>query len=424
MAERGYGSGEKHFPSRISLQVTPTQQSDVVSVSVSKSSDNPTQEIGLEKALEGGFEPPGTYLGIRVSTTETVTVSVKPWKFEQSVHGASGKLNWFLHDGINGREVFSSKPSKFSLLQPRAWFRDRYSSVYRPFTKDGGVIFAGDEYGESVWWKVGPGAFGKTMGSASTAAARSVEGAERRGRNASRGKLAMWGRGLRRGSEERSGRRAEATACRLMLARTPWQEEEEEEEEDLKCKSPKSQLPQPYNELIKNHHHPNSPPNTNPPVGVTWEDRSPDESSRGFGDVVAPLLPPGTLLVKRHEVPQKILAKRFGLSTESLRCSSQGSARLDRKRGPSSDTMSEHLYLYRRVGRTRVTSLLQNLTGHQSPVVGGVVHWSIAAPTLTRRLLPTARGYYSSVGHCAYPDTPPVSSCQGVLFVGRLLCLS
>ncbi|CAL9194059.1 unnamed protein product [Musa hybrid cultivar] len=164
MDERGYGSGEKHFPSRISLQVTPTHQSDVVSVSVSKSSDNPTQEIGLEKALEGAFEPPGTYLGLRVSTTETVTVSVKPWKFEQSVHGASGKLNWFLHDGMNGREVFSSKPSKFSLLQPKAWFRDRYSSVYRPFTKEGGVIFAGDEYGESVWWKVGAGAFGKTMG--------------------------------------------------------------------------------------------------------------------------------------------------------------------------------------------------------------------------------------------------------------------
>ncbi|WOL14799.1 hypothetical protein Cni_G23580 [Canna indica] len=163
MNERGYGSEEKHFPSRISLQLTPTLQSDVMSVSVSKSSDNPTQEIGLEKATEWSFDPPNSYLGLKISAAETITMSMKPWKFEQSVYGNSANLHWFLHDGVNGREVFSSKPSKLSLLQPRTWFRDRYSTVYRPFTKQGGVIFAGDEYGESVWWKVCPGALGKTM---------------------------------------------------------------------------------------------------------------------------------------------------------------------------------------------------------------------------------------------------------------------
>lgn len=163
MAERGYGCEEKHFPSRISLQLTPALQSGVLSVSVSKSSDNPTQEIGLEKSLEGAFEPPNSYLGLRISATESVTMSVKPWKFEQSVDGDSANLSWFLHDGVNGREVFSSRPSKFALLQPRTWFRNRYSTAYRPFTKQGGIIFAGDEYGESVWWKVCPAALGKTM---------------------------------------------------------------------------------------------------------------------------------------------------------------------------------------------------------------------------------------------------------------------
>lgn len=163
MAERGYGSEEKHFPSRVSLKLTPTLQSDVLSVTVSKSSDNPIHEVGIEKALEGSFDPPNSYFGLHVSTTESITMSMKPWKFEQSVYGVSANLNWFLHDGINGREVFSSKPSKFSLLQPRAWFKDRYSSAYRPFTKQGGVIFAGDEYGDSVWWKVCGGALGKTM---------------------------------------------------------------------------------------------------------------------------------------------------------------------------------------------------------------------------------------------------------------------
>nr|GEW19095.1 hypothetical protein [Tanacetum cinerariifolium] len=119
MKERGAGIDEKHFPSRISLQLTPTYQTNILSVSVSRSSENPSREIGT--------------------------------------------FNWFLHDSVNGREVFSSKPSKFALLQPKAWFKNRYSSAYRPFTRQGGVIFAGDEYGESVLWKFGKGAMGQTM---------------------------------------------------------------------------------------------------------------------------------------------------------------------------------------------------------------------------------------------------------------------
>ncbi|RZS11562.1 hypothetical protein BHM03_00042900 [Ensete ventricosum] len=69
-----------------------------------------------------------------------------------------------------------------------------------------------------------------------------------------------------------------------------------------------------------------------------------------------------------------------------------------------------------------VTSLLQYLTCHQLHVVGGAVHWSAAALALTRRLLPTVRGQgvLLPIGHCACPDTPPVASCQGVLFIGWL----
>ncbi|KAL4620757.1 hypothetical protein ACB092_06G178600 [Castanea dentata] len=163
MNERGAGAAEKHFPSRISLQLTPTLQTNVLSLSVSKSSENPTREIGLEKSLEAGFDPPNFYFGLKVSAGETMTISLKPWKFKESVNGYSANLNWFLHDSMNGREVFSSKPSKISLINPKAWFKDRYSSAYRPFTRQGGVVFAGDEYGERVCWKVDKSAIGRTM---------------------------------------------------------------------------------------------------------------------------------------------------------------------------------------------------------------------------------------------------------------------
>ncbi|KAJ0101506.1 hypothetical protein Patl1_06698 [Pistacia atlantica] len=163
MNERGIGVDEKHFPSRISLQITPTLQTSIISVSVSKSSDNPAREIELEKTIEGSFDPPNSFLGLKVSAVETTTMSLKPWKFEQSVHGYSAILNWFLHDSIDGKEVISSKPSKFALLNPKAWFKDRYTSAYRPFTRQGGVVFAGDEYGERVSWKIDKNAIGRTM---------------------------------------------------------------------------------------------------------------------------------------------------------------------------------------------------------------------------------------------------------------------
>ncbi|CAI9774924.1 unnamed protein product [Fraxinus pennsylvanica] len=154
MKERGAGTSEKHFPSRIALQITPTMQANIISISVSKSTENPAREIGVEKSIEASFEPPNPHMGINFSAGETMTISLKPWKFEQSVHGNTAILNWFLHDSVNGREVFSSRPSKFALLQPKAWFKHRYSNAYRPFTRQGGVVFAGDEYGESVSWKV------------------------------------------------------------------------------------------------------------------------------------------------------------------------------------------------------------------------------------------------------------------------------
>ncbi|KAI4306507.1 hypothetical protein L6164_029779 [Bauhinia variegata] len=161
--ERGAGAAEKHFPSRISLQLTPIVQNHVLSLSVSKSSENPRIEIGVDKSIEASFDPPNPYLGLKVSAGESATMSLKPWKFEESVHGYGANLNWFLHDSVDGKEVFSWKPSKISLLNPRAWFRDRYSSAYRPFTRQGGIVFAGDEYGDCVVWKVDKAAVGKTL---------------------------------------------------------------------------------------------------------------------------------------------------------------------------------------------------------------------------------------------------------------------
>lgn len=167
MAKQGYGSDEKHFPSRISLQLTPMAQAqpDILSLSVSRSTDNPVHEVGLDTGLDASLGMPAS-IGIGVSAHETVTRALKPWKFEHSVQGSTASLGWFLHGGSDGREVFSSEPHRLQQLlrlRPRSWFRDRYTNPSRPFTRSGGVIFAGDEYGEGVCWRMCPAAAGKTV---------------------------------------------------------------------------------------------------------------------------------------------------------------------------------------------------------------------------------------------------------------------
>ncbi|KAL2340937.1 hypothetical protein Fmac_008877 [Flemingia macrophylla] len=123
MKERGADTAEKYFPSRICLQVTPIVQDQVLSLSVGKSLENPKKEIGVDKNVEASFEPSNPLLGLKVSVGESATVSLKPWKFEESVYGYSANLNWFLHDSMDGKEVFSSRPSKFAVLNPKSWFK-------------------------------------------------------------------------------------------------------------------------------------------------------------------------------------------------------------------------------------------------------------------------------------------------------------
>ncbi|CAN6213592.1 unnamed protein product [Urochloa humidicola] len=171
MAKQGYGSDEKHFPSRVFLQLTPMAQPDILSLSVGRSTDNPVHEVGFDTGLDASLGLMPASIGIGVSAHETVTQAVRPWKFEHSAHGNKASLGWFLHGGGGGggggRELFSGEPPRRGLggllRRPRSWSRDRYTDPGRPFTRSGGVVFAGDEYGEGVCWRMRPAAAGKTV---------------------------------------------------------------------------------------------------------------------------------------------------------------------------------------------------------------------------------------------------------------------
>eukprot|EP01018_Ginkgo_biloba_P004792 Gb_07188 [translate_table: standard] len=158
MEKRGIPE-EKHFPSKISVNIAPPS-TGILFMSLSKSSDNPTHELIRERSVEMGFEWPKAF---KVTASEASFMSMKPWKMEQSGRGNVGTFEWILYDTINGKEVAGSKPSKTAMYQHKAWFKDRYSNSSKPFTRQGGVVFAGDEYSKSIIWIVRNDMEGKTL---------------------------------------------------------------------------------------------------------------------------------------------------------------------------------------------------------------------------------------------------------------------
>jgi hypothetical protein len=69
MVKQGYGSNEKHFHSRVSLQITPMSQPDILSLSVSWSTNNPVHEVSVETGLDASLSMPAS-MGITVSAYE------------------------------------------------------------------------------------------------------------------------------------------------------------------------------------------------------------------------------------------------------------------------------------------------------------------------------------------------------------------
>eukprot|EP01018_Ginkgo_biloba_P004798 Gb_17359 [translate_table: standard] len=162
MEKRGIPE-EKHFPSKISVHIAPST-AGILSMSLSKSSDNPIHELTNERSVETVYEPSGGYSVFKSASREASAMrmmpwkmskmSMKPWKMEQSGNGNVGTFEWILYDITNGKEVAGSKPSRMAMGQSKAWFKDRYSSAFKLFARQGGVVFAGDEYPESIIWRV------------------------------------------------------------------------------------------------------------------------------------------------------------------------------------------------------------------------------------------------------------------------------
>ncbi|PIN05920.1 hypothetical protein CDL12_21536 [Handroanthus impetiginosus] len=145
---------EKHFPSRIRVWVGPEVGASYVGgLSLGRSTDNMEREMEMQKTLKGisgKLKVPKVKAMAKLATR----AKIKNWRWDQDVEGNAAIFDANLCDNSTGVEIATWRPPVGS-GHMGINFRRRYTGGGRPFTKSGGLIFAGEEYGEGVGWRLG-----------------------------------------------------------------------------------------------------------------------------------------------------------------------------------------------------------------------------------------------------------------------------
>ncbi|XP_043713849.1 uncharacterized protein LOC122662317 [Telopea speciosissima] len=150
---------ERHFPSKIRVWVGPEIGATYVAgLSLGRSTDNPEREVETQKVVKGNFGKskssslPRLKATARTSTRKTM----KNWRWEQDAEGNAAVFEAVLYDNTSGDEVVTWKPGMVGgdLKTKNGSFRKRYSGASRAFNKTGNVVFARDQHGEEVVWRL------------------------------------------------------------------------------------------------------------------------------------------------------------------------------------------------------------------------------------------------------------------------------
>ncbi|KAK7269894.1 hypothetical protein RIF29_22685 [Crotalaria pallida] len=143
---------EKHFPSRVRVWVGPEIGANYVGgLSLGRSTENNEREVEVQKIVKGNFEKSKVS---KVKVRSLRRTRTKSWRMDQEAEGNAAIFDVVLHDNATGQEVATWKATGQVGDDPVQGMRGRYVGANRPFTKNGSVIIAGDEYGEEVGWKL------------------------------------------------------------------------------------------------------------------------------------------------------------------------------------------------------------------------------------------------------------------------------
>ncbi|PON74730.1 hypothetical protein PanWU01x14_047890 [Parasponia andersonii] len=144
---------ERHFPSRIRVWVGPEIGANYVAgLSLGRSTDNGVREIETQNIVKGSLGKSNKTPKMNATGRTSSRTRRSNWRWDQDAEGNAAVFDAVLHDSATGHEVAARRqPGTGGTYEG---LRDRYSGPNRAFTKKGGLVLAGDEYGQEVGWRV------------------------------------------------------------------------------------------------------------------------------------------------------------------------------------------------------------------------------------------------------------------------------
>jgi hypothetical protein len=150
---------ERHFVSRARVWVGPEIGATYVGgLCLGRSTYNGEKEVEVQRILKGSYGE-AKVPQVKTRSGMATKTRMKSWRCDQDVEGNAVVFDAVLYDNMTGQEVATRKPigdgnSVGVGGRNGKSFGTRCNGPNRPFTKTGGVVFAGDEYGEGVEWRL------------------------------------------------------------------------------------------------------------------------------------------------------------------------------------------------------------------------------------------------------------------------------
>ncbi|XP_022749154.1 uncharacterized protein LOC111298693 [Durio zibethinus] len=147
---------ERHFPSRIRVWAGPEVGTTYVSaLSLGRSTNNGESEVEKQRIVKGSLGKLKTP-HVKARAKVSMKNKMKNWRWDQDAEGNAAVFDAVLCDNVTGHEIatWNSFDNVNYSGSGKNSFHNRYYGVNRPFTKTGGLVFAGDDYGERVGWRL------------------------------------------------------------------------------------------------------------------------------------------------------------------------------------------------------------------------------------------------------------------------------
>ncbi|XVE66768.1 hypothetical protein DITRI_Ditri08aG0105300 [Diplodiscus trichospermus] len=126
-----------------------------IGANLGRSTINGERELETQRIVEGSFRKSKTSQ-VKAKVRVFMMNKMKNWRWDQDAEGNAAVFDAVLCDNVTGHEIAAWKSFDNGNYSGNGnnSFQNRYYGVNRPFTKTGGLVFAGDDYGEQVGWRL------------------------------------------------------------------------------------------------------------------------------------------------------------------------------------------------------------------------------------------------------------------------------